>query len=299
MRKCLAPIATLSVVLALVAAPAEAAAEGDATIPEDAEAATLVEEGELTSGETTLREFTTDRPDVTESPFTVDPGHFQIETTLFGHARSRADAAGIVTDTFEFGTTNLRLGLTDRLEVDFVWQPYGILDQRGGGVDERGIGSVTLRAKYNLWGNDGPARPGDTAVALLPYVTLPTDGNNGIGESEVAFGLIVPLAINLGGGMGLGLNGAANFTRSDVDPTYDAAVLTSASLAYEWNEVLGSYAEVVWEFSRNDPAGDIVTFNTGLTIGLGEDWQLDMGVNVGATRAADSIASFIGISARF
>ena len=54
-------------------------------------------------------------------------------------------ASGRVTDSYEFATSNLRIGLTDRLEVDVVWQPYGIADQRGGGPVSRGIGSVDLR----------------------------------------------------------------------------------------------------------------------------------------------------------
>lgn len=246
-----------------------------------------------------LRDLTTDRPDVTESPFTVDAGHIQIETTLLGYTRSRRDASGRATDTYEFATSNLRIGVTERLEVDVVWQPYGIADQRGSGPASRGIGSVDLRVKLNLWGNDGPAGPGDTALALLPYVTLPTDGDNGIGESEVAFGLIVPLAIELGDGFGLGLNAAANFTRAPDDTTYDAAVLTSASLAYEWTDRLGTYAEAVWEFSRAPGEGDVVTLDTGFTYALGENWQFDAGINIGVTRAADPVAPFIGISARF
>jgi len=246
-----------------------------------------------------LRELTTDRPDVTESPFTVDAGHIQIETTLLGYTRSRRDASGRVTDSYEFATSNLRIGLTDRIEVDVVWQPYGIADQRGGGPVSRGIGSVDLRMKLNLWGNDGPSAPGDTALAVLPYVTLPTDGDNGIGESEVAFGLIVPLAIELGGGFGLGLNAAANFTRAPDDPTYDAAVLTSASLGYAWTDRLGTYAEAVWEFSRAPGEGDVVTLDTGFTYALGENWQFDAGINIGVTRAADPVAPFIGITARF
>ncbi len=36
-----------------------------------------------------MREMTTDRPDITEVPFTVDAGHFQTESTLFGYIRSR------------------------------------------------------------------------------------------------------------------------------------------------------------------------------------------------------------------
>jgi hypothetical protein len=57
-----------------------------------------------------LRDMTTDRPDTTESPFTVDAGHMQVETNLFAYARSRPDADGTVTDSYEFATSNVRMG---------------------------------------------------------------------------------------------------------------------------------------------------------------------------------------------
>lgn len=245
-----------------------------------------------------LRDLTTDRPDVTESPFTVDAGHIQIETTLLGYARSRRDAAGVVTETYEFATTNLRIGMTDNVELGIVWQPHGIVDPRGDAPTQRGIGSVTLRAKVNLWGNDGPALAGGTALGLLPYVTLPTDRDNRIGNTETGFGLLVPLAIELGGGFALGVNAGADFSREDGQRGHDATGLASASLARDWGGGLGSYAEVAWAFGQRG-AGAVVTLNTGFTYALGENWQADAGVNIGASRAADAIAPFIGITARF
>jgi hypothetical protein len=62
-----------------------------------------------------LREMTTDRPDLTETPFTVDAGHVQIESTLFGFSRSRRDSLGAITDTYELAVTNVRIGLTHNL----------------------------------------------------------------------------------------------------------------------------------------------------------------------------------------
>ena len=38
-----------------------------------------------------LREFDPDRPDVTDSAFTVDAGHIQFESRLFSYALSRPD----------------------------------------------------------------------------------------------------------------------------------------------------------------------------------------------------------------
>ncbi len=124
-----------------------------------------------------MRDMTTDRPDTTESPFTVDAGHVQVESNVFGYARSRPDTEGDVTDTFDFAATNIRIGLTNDTEINVVWQPFGVTRTRQPGAAiqrESGVGGVDIRGKVNLWGNDTFDRVG-SALALLPYLTLPTD----------------------------------------------------------------------------------------------------------------------------
>src|SRR5262245_2872869 len=74
-----------------------------------------------------LRDLTTDRPDTTESPFTVDAGHIQIESNLFGYSRSGRDAGGAIVETYDVAVTNIRIGVTNNVEAGFVWQPYGIV----------------------------------------------------------------------------------------------------------------------------------------------------------------------------
>src|SRR6185436_13756478 len=56
-----------------------------------------------------LRELATDRPDVTESPFTVDAGHVQLEMDFANFMRNRLD--GTRTAEWEAAPLNLRLGL--------------------------------------------------------------------------------------------------------------------------------------------------------------------------------------------
>src|SRR6476619_8611242 len=60
-----------------------------------------------------MREFDPDRPDITDSPFTVDAGHIQFETGLFSYALSRPDEQGIVTEEFDIADTDNRLGVTN------------------------------------------------------------------------------------------------------------------------------------------------------------------------------------------
>ena len=121
-----------------------------------------------------LREMTTDRPDITESPFTVDAGHVQFETTLVGYTRSAPDQERTVTDEFEFATTNMRIGITNSAEIDLVWQPYGTVRIRQADplriFDQSGIGRLNLRAKVNLWGNDSFVLDIDASVKAARFV---------------------------------------------------------------------------------------------------------------------------------
>lgn len=250
-----------------------------------------------------LRDMTTDRPDATESPFTVDAGRVQVETGLIGFSRSHADPNGAVSESYEFATTNVRVGLTDRVELNVVWQPYGITRTRQraplGTLRDSGIGGLDLRAKVNLWGNDTFDRQG-SALALLPYVSLPTDRHNGISPEYVEGGLIVPLALKLSDKLGLGLNGGVSWVRSDAASDHRAEYLASASLAYEWTDKLGTYYEVAARFNVDDPqSSEAVLLGTGVTYALADNLQLDAGVNIGVTSAADRINPFIGLSRRF
>lgn len=250
-----------------------------------------------------LRDMTTDRPDTTESPFTVDAGRVQIETNLFGYSRSRPEADGAVTDTYEFAITNVRIGLTSNAEIDFVWQPYGVTRTRQvipvATLHDSGIGGLDIRGKVNLWGNDTFEKPGATALALLPFVTLPTDRHNGISPEFVEGGLIVPFTVKLTEKFGLGLNAGTVYVKDADASGYHPEYLGSASLAYEWSEKLGTYYEVAARFNMDDPRGDVLVLGTGLTYKLRKNLQLDAGVNFGVTAAADRINPFVGISTRF
>jgi len=250
-----------------------------------------------------LRELSTDRPDTTESPFTVDAGRFQIESNLFAYVRSRPDSEGAVTDSYRFATTNIRIGVTSAAEINVVLRPHEVVHTRPLAPAEAfrnaGVGGLDIRAKFNVWGNDSFDKPGATALALLPFVTLPTDRSNGVSPEHALGGLIVPYAIKLTDKFGLGLNAGVVYLKDSAAAGYHAEYLSSASLSYEWSEKFGTYYEVAGLFGREDPLGDIVILGTGFTYKLSKNMQFDAGVNVGVTRAADRVNPFLGISTRF
>ncbi|MFZ1104707.1 MAG: transporter [Hyphomicrobiaceae bacterium] len=247
-----------------------------------------------------LRDMTTDRPDITETPFSIDAGHVQIETTVLGFARSRADGLGAITDTYELAVTNVRIGLTHNLEAGFVWQPYGVVRIHGGpGGDTRlsGIGGLELRGKINLWGNDTFGKPGSSALGLLPFVVLPTDRHNGISPDFAEAGLIVPYALKLTDKLSLGINAGIAWVKGDASAGYHAESMASASLGVEWSDKLGTFYEVAGRFHAD--GGDEVVLGTGVTYRLSKNVQLDAGANFGITSAADRFNPFIGMAVRF
>jgi long-subunit fatty acid transport protein len=80
---------------------------------------------------------------------------------------------------------------------------------------------------------------------------------------------------------------------------HHAEYLASASLSYEWTETLSSYYEIAARLNTDDPRGDVAILATGLTYKLSKNLQLDGGIRFGATRAADRISPFVGVSARY
>jgi hypothetical protein len=247
-----------------------------------------------------LRDMTTDRPDITETPFSVDAGHVQIESTIFGFSRSRRDGVGALTDTYELAVTNIRIGLTHNLEAGFVWQPYGVVRMHGGpGGDTRlsGIGGLELRGKINLWGNDTFGKPGTSALGLLPFVVLPTDRHDGISPDFAEAGLIVPYALKLTDKLSLGINAGITGVKGDAGAGYHAEYAASTSLSVEWSDKLGTFYEVAGRFHAD--GGDEVVLGTGVTYRPSKNVQLDAGANFGITSAADRFNPFVGLAVRF
>ena len=142
-----------------------------------------------------LRDFSPDRPARAISPYTVDAGHFQIESDFLNVTQSRRD--GIATHMLELADPVLKLGLTNAVDIEVTLGGYNTLRTfdavTGARLDHaRGYGDTTFAFKANLLGNDD----GKVALALAPYVIAPT-GARGITDGHVEGGVIAPLAIKL------------------------------------------------------------------------------------------------------
>jgi hypothetical protein len=249
------------------------------------------------------RDLTTDRPDVTETPFTVDAGHVQNETNVLGYSKSRPDPEGTITDSFDLVTSNVRIGMTNDAEIDFLLQSYGIARTHpydpSAALRASGVGGLDVRAKFNLWGNDTFGAPSSTALAILPFVTIPLDKTNGISPVYVEGGANLQFEIQLSDNCNLGINALGVYLRASGAASHHAEYLVSASLGYDWTETLGSYVELVAQGARHDPQGDIVLLGGGVTYAWNKNVQLDGGMNFGVTPASPRINPFVGITTRF
>jgi hypothetical protein len=235
-----------------------------------------------------MREMSTDRPDVTESAYTVDAGHVQMEMDLASFTRDRhTPERDGGEDSWSFLNTNLKIGLTNWADLQLVVPVFTRV--RGG---SEGFGDLTLRLKMNLWGNDG----GTTALAVMPFVKLPT-ASDGLGNDEWEGGLIVPFAAELPGGWGFGAMAEVDIVAADEGGGHHPEFVTSITFSHDITEKLGGYVEFVSVLSEEKDWA--ASFDCGLTYGLTENIQLDAGVNIGLTRAADDLNPFVGLSVRF
>ncbi|MCX8524620.1 transporter [Chryseobacterium formosus] len=139
-----------------------------------------------------LREMETDRPGVTESPYTIDAGHFQVENDLGRIMREKSESHQI--NTLLINQMNVKVGLTNSTAVQIGFQTYGRQSERKIDSDEKiikhGNGDLTLRIKQNLIGSDS----GKFVMAVLPYIKFATSNYE---DSRFEGGLIIPMKYKL------------------------------------------------------------------------------------------------------
>ena len=247
--------------------------------------------------ESALRELSTDRPDLTESPYTVDAGWWQVEMDLVNFTRDHDTAGGadVKADALSVASINLKVGLTSRVDLQTVIEPYTRVrshDRVARTRDTaRGFGDITSRLKINFWGNDG----GDSAFAIMPFVKWPTN-QGGLGNKSVEGGLIIPYAHSLPGGWNCGVMTELDFVRNETDSGYTTAWLNTITFGHDIAGNLGGYVELT---HRAAPGADEATFDCGVTYGLGAHVQLDAGANFGLTRVAADLTVVTGLIIRF
>lgn len=239
-----------------------------------------------------MRELSTDRPDQTESPYTVNAGHFQLEMDLVNWTRDRED--GVSYEAWNIAPINLKIGLLEHSDLQLVFESWTreTIRESGRSLVREGFGDFTIRWKQNLWGNDG----GTTALAIMPFVTLPLNASD-LGREDAEAGIILPFGWNLPHGLYLGMMTEWDWINAD-DGGHRHAWLNTITLGAEVTERVGAYIEFTATVF-DDSAPWEGTVDGGFTFALNENTQFDIGCNVGVTRSAPDVQPFIGVTYRY
>ncbi len=240
-----------------------------------------------------MRDMETDRPDVTESPFTVDAGHFQYETDLIRTSRERSDSKQ--TNTLLINQANLKIGITGSMAIQIGFQSFGREKETDLGSGEvkksYGIGDVTFRIKQNLLGNNG----GNFALAVLPYVKFPSSKFDT--QSRFEGGLIVPMQFKLPGEWKLGLQLEADRLKDADQQAMHTEFLQSLTISHALIKGVDGIGETYYSYDFK--AHQWSNFlNAAIQIDVARDFKLDAGLNYGIQQTA-SKHYFIGASCRF
>ncbi len=246
-----------------------------------------------------MRDLAADRPDITESPYTVDAGHFQVEMDFLRATFDRDQSAGgdLRSSVWEFGSINLKVGLLNRVDLQTVLEPQirsRREDRLTSTLDKAsGFGDVQTRLKVNLWGNDS----GRTSLGIMPFVKWPLS-SSGLRNGKTEGGLVVPLAVDLGHSWSLGIMTEVDFV-ADGGGGHDTEWLNTLTVGRNLTSKLGMYVE--WTALTGSAPGFRWQggMGVGWTYALGKDVQLDLGCNFGVTDPAADFQPFTGMTFRF
>lgn len=239
-----------------------------------------------------MREMETDRPDVTESPFTVDAGHIQYETDLLRLKNENSDLTK--TRTLLINQGNVKIGITGSTAVQIGFQTYGIqkeTEKNSGQISTtQGFGDINFRIKQNITGND----KGNFVMAVLPYIKIPSSLYDE--ESRIEYGLIVPMLYQFEGDWNLGFQVELDKLKDQDLPEMHTEFLQTLTISHPLAKNIDGIAETyyTYDFKAHEFSNYI---NAAIQMEVAKDFKVDAGMNFGLQHHAEK-NYFVGLSYR-
>lgn len=239
-----------------------------------------------------LRPLRPDRPGVTESPFTVDAGHFQLEMDALRLINSREDT--MRSRTFHAAYALVKIGLSRRTDFQVEVPLYSIQKDRGeherDWQAQRGFGDLTLRVKHNFIGDDA----GKVAMAVVAYTRLPTGRHSG--NSALEGGLVLPVNIELPHRWNLDLQMGADLNYDQEQSNHYLRLMPSVALDHEFSDVFSFLVEGVTQWDALH-SGWRSSLNLAPIFTVSENLQFDLGSHLALNKDMDR-EFFIGFTYR-
>lgn len=239
-----------------------------------------------------MREMETDRPDVTESPITVDAGHFQLETDLIRFTKENSKTNQI--NTLLINQINLKIGITNNTAIQIGFQTYGRQKEKNLTTNTQeiadGHGDLTFRIKQNIVGNN----KGNFALAILPYIKFPTSKYEN--DSRFEGGLIIPMSYQLPKDWKLGFQVEVDRLKDDDQPAMHTEFLQTLTLSHSIIKGIDGIAETYYTYDFKDHHFSNY-INAAIQVEIVKDFKMDAGLNYGLQHNADK-HYFLGASYR-
>ena len=240
-----------------------------------------------------MRPMVPDRPGITESPYSVDAGHFQYETD-FLRLLTRREGSAYGHDWY-FNHALLKVGLTDRTDLQVGVDSYTDTrnyDDSTPGQDQvyRGLGDVAIRLKHTLVGDDDSR----WALGLIGYAQLPTGGPRGDGAVE--FGAVLPVVYQLTKPWSIGGQVALEIYWDRETRSRYLQLTPTLTTDYQFTNLIQSFVELVgyWDVRQASWRSSV---NTGMQLDVSQNVQLDFGTHLPVTHSVDR-EYFLGLSFR-
>ncbi len=232
-----------------------------------------------------LRDFALDRPDVTESPQTVDAGHFQFEGDVVKWQRPDKESDG----TLLLWSGLYKMGLAKNWDMHVGYELYNINPNYVGADSPDGHGALTFRLKRNFWGNEGDSK---TALGAIPYVSF-TSGKPFDSNEEIQYGVGFPFSCAINDKLSWGAQPEIDFIPNGEGGHYISFFQTVVI----GGPIIGNldfYAEAVAYF--NSKSNQYLA-NGGLIYNVTPNVKVDVAANIGLTKESPTRV-YMGFSFR-
>jgi hypothetical protein len=239
-----------------------------------------------------MRPMVPDRPGITESPYSVDAGHFQYEADGL-RLLARREGTTLGRDWY-VNHALAKIGLTNKTDFQVQFDTYTsthIYDETDPSVSQRahGAGDLTLRLKHTLVGDDDSR----WALGVIGYVELPTGG---MGDGGYEPGLVVPAVFQINKDWSAGGQLEANLFFDREEDQHFVQLTPTLTTDYQFNKVLEAFVEVVGyrDLRESQWRGSV---NLGPQFDIGDNLQFDFGAHLPLTHGVDH-EFFVGFSFR-
>lgn len=236
----------------------------------------------------------TDRPTKANTVCTVPAGKAQLESSAAGWTLTRHEDAR--TELLVIAPTVLKIGLSDRSDLQIGFTPYAELTVRDAGSRNRasGFGDVLVRYKHRLTAGAAPVQ-----VAAIPFVKLPTAAK-GLGNDKVEGGLAVPVSFALAGPVTMTLGPELDMLADADGSGRHLALVNLVNLSVPVAPRL-TLAGELWNARNFDPNGtvDQWSLDGAVAFAASSALQLDAGANLGLNRDTADLEISAGASVRF